>query len=67
MAEFTSFENSLEDDDYGVIIGRNGVLKGIWIPSIVEDNEEIPQAIVLLVKTALGIDLNDRSNYPTIH
>lgn len=61
------FEDSLEDDDYGLIIGKDGTVKGIWIPSTVDDDDEIPEPIVSLVKTALGIDISDPDIYPTIH
>lgn len=61
------FEDSLEEDDYGLIIGKDGTIKGIWIPSTMEDEDEIPDPVVKLIKAALGIDLTDPDSYPTIH
>jgi len=29
-----SFDDSLTNEDYGLIIGKNGELKGIWIPTV---------------------------------
>lgn len=66
MADYVGFEDSLEDDDYGLIIGRDGTVKGIWIPSHVEDTE-IPSSVVKLIKASLGIDISDPKSYPTIH
>ena len=32
MSEKIQFEESLEDDDWGIIIGKDGTLKGMFIP-----------------------------------
>lgn len=61
------FEDSLEEDDYGLIIGKDGTVKGLWIPTSMENEDEIPDPVVKLIKSALGIDLSDPDSYPTIH
>ena len=40
MSEKIQFEESLEDDDWGIIIGKDGTLKGMFIPEG-KDEEEI--------------------------
>lgn len=67
MREFIPFLETLEDDDYGIIIGKNGIIKGVWIPKGHEDSDEIPSSIVKLIKTSIGIDISDESNFYTIH
>jgi len=52
------FRESLEHDDYGLIVGTDGNLKGIWVPNTVEDNT-IPDAIVDLCISKFGIDPNN--------
>ena len=61
------FEDTLEDDDYGIIIGKDGNIKGIWIPRHLEDEAEIPASIANLCETNFGVDPNDESCYNTIH
>ena len=45
MSETVTFEESLEDTDWGLIIGKDGTLKGMFIPEG-EDEAEPPQAII---------------------
>ena len=56
MSEMITFEESLEDDDWGLIISNKGELKGLFIP---EGKEEdlVPEVIVSLCKTHFGIDV----------
>ena len=51
------FKESLTDTDYGLIIGKSGELKGIWIPSGFQD-DAIPDAIVNICLAKFGIDPN---------
>ena len=45
MTTSVTFEESLEDDDWGLIIGKDGTLKGMFIPE--GDSEaEVPEAII---------------------
>ena len=67
MAEYISFSESLEDDDYGIILSKNGKLKGIWVPETIGDDEEISDAIAFLIKTVFGIDPNDKAEQITMH
>jgi len=55
MSEQVTFEESLEDDDWGIIIGKDGTLKGMFIPEG-EDEDEVPEVIVKLCKEYWGID-----------
>ena len=64
--DYLGFENTLEDEDYGFILDKEGNLKGIWVPQAHED-ENVPDAIVELLKEKWGIDPNDDSNYGKIH
>lgn len=55
MSELVSFEESLEDDDWGIIIGKGGELKGMFIPEG-DDEAEVPEVIIKLCKEYWGID-----------
>jgi hypothetical protein len=64
--DYLGFNESLEEDDYGFILDKEGNLKGIWVPQGMED-AVVPDAIVHLLKDKWGIDITDDSNYGTIH
>ena len=68
MAEhdYLGFEDTLDDTDYGFVLDKEGNLKGIWVPQGQED-EDVPEAIVELLKDKWGVDPNDDSLYGTIH
>jgi hypothetical protein len=55
------FRKSLESTDYGLIVGCNGMLKGIWVPEI-QDGLDIPDAIVDLCIEKFGIDPNSNEH-----
>lgn len=56
--ESISFDDALEDTDYGLIIcGRTGRLKGIWVPDNNEDTE-IPDTVAKICVHFFGIDPN---------
>jgi len=57
-AHSLKFEKALEDNDYGLILGADGSLKGIWVPDHLWD-EPFPLAITALCKAFYGIDPND--------
>jgi hypothetical protein len=61
------FSETLEEDDYGLIIDKDGNIKGIWVPLHLEDVQELPQSIVNACKLYFDVDPNDDSNYQTIH
>jgi hypothetical protein len=58
------FDSTLDEDDYGLIISKDGMLKGVWIPEMHEE-EEIPEVIVELCKNYFGLDPNNDER--TIH
>jgi len=51
------FKQSLEATDYGLIVGKHGELKGIWVPTTATSNI-IPDAVVDLCVSKFGIDPN---------
>jgi len=58
MSKKIDFETSLQDDDFGLIIGRNGDLKGMFVPDIVDEaNDEIPEAIIKILEKVYGITI----------
>lgn len=65
--DYMQFNETLEDTDYGIIIGKDGTIKGIWVPRGEEHNEEVPATIARLCIEYFGVDPNDESNYNTIH
>lgn len=56
MSEKITFEQSLEEDDWGIIIGKNGELKGMFIPEG-EEETDVPPVIVKMCKDYFGIDV----------
>ena len=55
MSETVTFEDALEKDDWGIIIGKDGTLKGMFIPEG-QDEELVPQVIVEICKQYFGVD-----------
>ena len=54
--EILCLEDSLGDDDYGLIIcGTTGNLKGLWIPKGSEE-DYVPESIVNLCINIFGVD-----------
>jgi hypothetical protein len=51
------FKTSLDITDYGLIVGCDGMLKGIWVPETME-GRDIPEGIVNLCVARFGIDPN---------
>lgn len=64
MSELLSFDESLEDDDWGLIIGKDGSLKGLFVPDG-EDEDLVPEVIVKLCKEYWGIDVTSEGE--TLH
>lgn len=58
MSEQITFEEALEDDDWGIIIGKDGKLKGMFIPEG-EEESEVPPVIIKMCKQYFGIDVTD--------
>ena len=63
MNSMLSFDEALEEDDWGLIISSDGVLKGLFVPEGKED-EEVPEIIVELCSQFFDIDINETD---TIH
>jgi hypothetical protein len=51
------FKKALDTTDYGLIVGCDGMLKGIWVPEGMEE-QDIPQEIVDMCIQKFGIDPN---------
>ena len=65
--KFIGFSTSLDEDDYGIIISKEGIIKGVWIPQG-KDLELIPPAVVDVCVQNFGIDPHkDRYTSRTIH
>jgi hypothetical protein len=59
------FESSMGKDDFGLIIGKNGELKGLFVPdSLDEELDFMPEAIVAILEDVYGLDMGDEA---TIH
>jgi hypothetical protein len=61
-----TFEESLEDDDWGLIVSNTGELKGLFIPDG-KDDDDVPEAIVKLCATYFGVSEEEFYEGPTIH
>ena len=49
MSDKITFEESLEEDDWGIIIGKNGELKGMFIPEGEKETDVPPDVLPSLV------------------
>jgi len=69
MSRRITFEESLEHDDWGLIIDKHGKLKGLFIPDGA-DEDDIPDSIIQLCCNQFGIDIeefyNDEDELPDI-
>lgn len=55
MSRKITFEESLGDSDWGLIIDKNGNLKGLFIPEGADD-DDVPENIIELCCNQFGID-----------
>jgi hypothetical protein len=64
-----TLEHALEDDDYALIVGKDGQLKGIWIPDAIKNKEQFPREIQKLCVEYFNLDPNaDDDIFPvTVH
>lgn len=53
--KFVAIEDVLDTDDWGLIINKNGDLKGLYVPKGQED-DEVPEAIMTLCEQYFGVD-----------
>ena len=65
-----TFEEALEDDDWGLIVDKTGKLKGLFIPDGA-DEDDVPEEIIQLCIRYFGIDpeefYSDDNENPTVH
>lgn len=59
-----TFEESLGKDDFGLIIGKDGELKGMFIPDEEYSPEFIPDTLIQILEKVYGLDMGDEV---TIH
>ena len=64
--EYVEFADALEDDDWGLIIGGDGNLKGLFIPEGKED-DLVPESIVYICEKYFGVDLSQDDQPNTLH
>tara|TARA_B110000503_G_scaffold136139_1_gene217969 strand:+ start:502 stop:726 length:225 start_codon:yes stop_codon:yes gene_type:complete len=64
-----NFDDALTKDDYGLIVGKNGELKGIWIPDGADDADEIPESVAILCMQYFNLDPNakEHEERPMVH
>jgi len=65
--DYMGFSQTLEEDDYGIIVGKDGTIKGIWVPAHLENEDEIPASIANMCDTHFGVDPNNKTCYHTVH
>lgn len=56
--KYVGFVDILDDDDYGIIVGTGGEIKGVWIPTDFE-YQEIPQPIIDFCIKHFGVDIRE--------
>ena len=57
-------EDHLDDDDWALIIGKNGNLKGLFMPDGV-DEDLVPESIVFIMSEYFGINFDDEEEEET--
>ena len=68
MSKRITFEESLGDDDWGLIIDKDGHLKGLFIPDGASE-DDVPDSIIHLCCNQFGIDpeeFYDDDERPTV-
>lgn len=60
-----TLEDQIGDEDWALIIGADGNLKGVFIPPGM-DEELVPESIVQIMADYFGIDFDDE-DAPTLH
>ena len=66
--EAKPLEEQLDEDDWALIIGGDGNLKGLFIPDG-QDEELVPESIVYIIENYFGVDFNEEesSDGQTLH
>lgn len=60
-----SFEDSLDDTDFGLIISSKGELKGMYMPDGPANVDYVPEEIVQIIYQVYGMNITEDS--ATIH
>ena len=53
-----TLEDQIGDEDWALIIGKDGNLKGMFIPDGA-DEDEVPESIVVIMEKYFGVDFSD--------
>ena len=56
--EDLSLYDQMDEEDWALIIGSDGSLKGMFIPDG-KDEEEVPHSIIHIMENYFGIDFSD--------
>lgn len=55
--KYVGLVDVLDDEDYGIIVGADGEIKGVWIPKEHEELE-IPQPVIDFCVKNFGVDIS---------
>ena len=67
-----SLYDQIGEEDWAIIIGKDGNLKGLFIPDG-KDEDEVPESIVVIMEKYFGVDFDEEideeetSDGQTIH
>ena len=67
--ELKTLNEQLGEDDWAIIIGKEGNLKGLFIPDG-SDEDEVPESIVYIMEQYFGVNFDEEeetSEGQTIH
>lgn len=53
-----TLEEQLGEEDWAIIIGKDGNLKGLFIPNG-SDEDEVPDSVVYIMEKYFGMDFED--------
>jgi hypothetical protein len=56
--KYVGFIDTLDDDDYGIVVGSDGEIKGVWVP-VEYAHQEVPQPIIDFCIKHFGVDISD--------
>jgi hypothetical protein len=59
--ESRTLEDQLGDEDWAIIIGKDGNLKGLFMPDGT-DEELVPESIVTIMADYFGVDFDEEMN-----
>ena len=66
-----TLEEQLGDEDWAIIIGKDGNLKGLFMPDG-SDEDIVPESIIYIMENYFGMDFNsamddEKSDGKTVH